>query len=321
MFSRSNAPAAPKTKIGAYRRNLLHHPQPWLAVAGVVFTLAGCTCCSARSMPPSAPASPTHPKVDGDRAYQLLVKQCDFGPRPVGSAAHQKTRDFLLAEMKKYADRTDVQDFTYRGMPLTNIIGVFNPDAPRSILFCTHWDTRPTADEEVDPLKQRQPIPGADDGASGTAVLLELARIFHEQKPRVGVILVLLDGEDYGNFETNEGVFLGSTYFARHHDAYKPSFGILIDMIGDKNLDIYREANSQRFAPGTNDKVFRIARELGYGSYFIDEMKLNISDDHVPLSTIGHIPTIDLIDFNYAPWHTLDDTPDKCSPQSLAIVG
>src|SRR5207249_1739898 len=124
------------------------------------------------------------------------------------SAAHQKTAAFLLAEMTKYADKVITQNFTYKDMPLTNVIGVFNPQASRQVLLCGHWDTRPTADQEIDPAKKKKPILGASDGASEIAVLLELARLFKEQKPGVGVVIVLLDGEDYGNFETDEGVFL-----------------------------------------------------------------------------------------------------------------
>lgn len=269
---------------------------------------------------PGAPTPVKRPAFDKERAFQLLTKQCEFGPRPVGSRAHRQTRDFLLEEMRKYADQTVAQNFTYRGMPLTNVIGLFNPQAKRSVLLCAHWDTRPIADQEIDPEKQKQPILGANDGASGVAVLLELARHFKEQRPEVGVIIVLFDGEDYGDFEKDEGVFLGSRYFAKNHRGYNPAFGILLDMVGDKDLDIYREGNSERFAPDINRKVFRIARELGYGKYLIDTLKFTITDDHIPLNQVG-IPTIDLIDFNYGPWHTLDDTPEHCSPESLAVVG
>jgi hypothetical protein len=261
------------------------------------------------------------PAFDSEKAYRLLVKQCDFGPRPVGSAAHDKTRAFLLEEMRKYADKTVAQDFTYQGHPLTNIIGVFNPDAKPQILVCAHWDTRPTADQELDEAKRKQPIPGADDGASGVAVLLEMARNFKEQKPQVGVVMILLDGEDYGSFEKDEGVLLGARYFAKHHEGYDPKFGILLDMVGNKNLSIYREPNSEKYAPDTNEKFFRVARELGYGKYIIDQQGAGgITDDHIPLIK-AQIPTIDIIDFNYGPWHTLEDTPDKCSAEALGIVG
>ncbi len=305
-----------------------------LSVALLAYVIPGCSNSGAPAQAnitpvsnttgsAAAPPSPAtkRPEFDGGKAFQILVKQCDFGPRPVGSEAHQKTRDYLVAEMGKYADRTAWQDFTYKKMPLTNVIGVFNPGAKRSVLLCTHWDTRPRADQEVDRAKKKMPILGASDGASGGAVLLELARIFKQQKPEIGVILVLLDGEDYGDFELDEGVFLGSRYFARNHQGYNPEYGILLDMVGDKDLDIYREGNSDRMAPGTNTKVFTIAKELGYGKYIIDHLKHTIVDDHISLTTLGRIPTIDLIDFDYAPWHTLDDTPANCSAKSLAIVG
>lgn len=265
-------------------------------------------------------ATVERPQFDEKKAWAQLIKQCDFGPRPVGSAAHQKTRDYLLAEMKKYADTTVAQDFTYRGMPLTNIIGVFNASSKRQILLCGHWDTRPTADEEIDAANRKKPIIGASDGASEIAILLELARLFKEKAPSVGVVMVFLDGEDYGNFHTDEGVFLGARYFAKNHKGYSPEFGILLDLVGDKDLNIFREANSEQYAPAINNKVFRIANELGYSKYFIDRVETNVSDDHISLNQAG-IPTIDLIDFDYGSWHRLSDTPESCSSRSLKIVG
>jgi hypothetical protein len=297
-----------------------------VALLGAALNLAGCqrnqTPPIQQPTEPSTPATrkAVRPAFDEKRAFELLVKQCDFGPRPVGSEAHRKTRDWLVAEMSRYADKTIAQDFQYRGMPLTNVIGIFRPEQKRQILLCAHWDTRPTADQEIDPARQKKPILGANDGASGVAVLLELARIFHQQKPDAGVAIVLLDGEDYGNFETNEGVFLGSRYFARNQGDLRPTFGILLDMVGDKNLDIYRERLSDTFAGDINRKVFGVAADLGYAKYLVDALKFDIQDDHIPLNRAG-IPTIDLIDFDYAPWHTLDDTVDKCSPESLKIVG
>ncbi len=285
-----------------------------VAVLASLTLLLQLTACSRRSI------ASDHPPFDANRAFQLLVQQCDFGPRPVGTPAHLKTRDFLLAEMQKYADKTVAQNFTYKGMPLTNIIGVFNPKAKRAILLCGHWDTRPTADQEIDPAKRKLPIPGADDGASETAVLLELAKMFHQKEPPVQVIIVLLDGEDYGNFETNQGVFLGSEYFAQHHQGYNPEFGILLDMIGQKHLRITREVESQLYAPGVNEQLFQLADRMGYSKYFINRLGTEVIDDHVIISKAG-IPCIDVIDFNYGPWHTLEDTPDKCSAKSLGIVG
>ena len=261
------------------------------------------------------------PKFDEKKAFDMLVKQCEFGPRPMGTPAHEKTAQFLLDELKKYADTTATQVSTYRGMPVTNVIGVFNPDASRKALLCAHWDTRPRADQEIAIGRRSRPILGANDGASGVAVLLELARVFKEQKPEIGIVMVFLDGEDYGDFERDEGVFLGSRHFAKNVGDYRADFGILLDMIGDKDLNIHREQNSEQFAKPVNDKVFRIAKELGYGKQFRDDIKYTISDDHMPINQTARIPTIDLIDFDYAPWHTLDDTVDKCSADSLKAVG
>lgn len=251
----------------------------------------------------------------------LLKEQCAFGPRPVGSGAHAKTRDYLVDRMKALADKTYVQDFTYRTMPLTNVVGVFNPSATRRVMLCAHWDTRPRADMEIDPAKAARPILGANDGASGVAVLLEMARCLKAKPPKVGVVLVLLDGEDFGNFERDEGVFLGSRRFARAPSEFGHlDYGILLDMIGDANLEIPREGNSEQLAGKVNDKVYAAAKALGHGAIFTDQVKFTISDDHMPLNRAG-IPTIDLIDFDYGPWHTLDDTPDKCSAKSLSVVG
>lgn len=270
---------------------------------------------------PNPAATAEKPVFDGIRSFAALKAQCEFGPRPVGSEAHRKTRDWLVAEMKKLADETTTQDFTYKGMPLTNVIGIFNPTAKRRVLLCAHWDTRPTADQELDPAKRRKPILGANDGASGVAVLLEIGRLLKQKPPSVGVVVVFLDGEDYGSFERDEGVFLGSRHFAKNSiKQWRCEYGILLDMVGDRNLDIYREEASQNYAPGVNQKVFAAARRLGYGKNIIDDLKTSVVDDHIPLNQAG-LPTIDLIDFNYGPWHTLDDTPDKCSAESLKIVG
>lgn len=297
---------------------------------GMSLVAAGSGCAQRSDPGPAAAAAQSaapavrrvvRPAFDRDNAWKLLAKQCAFGARPVGSEAHARTREYLLEAMGALADRTYSQDFRYRGMPLTNVIGLFNPAAPRQILLCAHWDTRPVADQEVDAVRAARPITGANDGASGVAVLLEIGRMLKAKKAAVGVAIVLLDGEDYGNFQRDEGVFLGSRYFARNYRSLcKPEFGILLDMVGDKDLTIYRERSSQRLAPEVNRKVFSIAAELGHDRAFINELKYEITDDHLPLNQAG-IPTIDLIDFDYGPWHTLDDVASACSAASLGVVG
>ena len=314
--------------------------------------------------PPAAPPDPvkppapvTHPAFDGEKAMTLLKKQCDFGVRPLGTEAHEKTRAYLLAEMKKYADETIVQEFRYRNLPVANIVGVFYPQgaakpSAHPVLLLAHWDTRPIADGPyssetkkgvrfrygANGWKPAAPIMGADDAASGVAVLLELARLLKEKRPNTGVILLLDDGEDYGDFEANgrqgDGVELGARYFAKHFretPAYgQPSFGILLDMVGAKDAFFPRDQDySEKFAASTNTKVFSIAQELGYGARFPSDKWQLVGDDHISLNEAG-IPTIDLIhplpygDYvqsGYTYWHTLEDTPDKCSAATLKVVG
>jgi hypothetical protein len=308
-------------------------------LAAFILLLAGCHSDTVRegsanaapiqAQSPGGGAEPRarRPEFDGAKAFEILKRQCEFGPRPSGTEAARKTRAFLIAELSKYADQVETQDFTYRDrvysnrqMDLSNIVGIFNPEAKRRVLLCAHWDTRPVADMEIDADKRLKPIVGANDGASGVAVLMELARLFKQQKPEIGVVMVFLDGEDYGNWDRMEGVLLGAKHFARSMKKYRLEYGILLDMIGDKNLQVYREVNSERYAPRVNDRVFRIARELGFEKNIIDQLKTEVIDDHIPINEAG-LPTIDLIDFDYAYWHTLEDTIDKCSPQSLAIIG
>lgn len=269
-----------------------------------------------------SPNSSAKPAFDENRAYEYLKKQCAFGPRSPGSESHKKTRDYLASELKKYANSVILQDFTYKGngkdIKLTNIIAVFGPETKKKLILCAHWDTRPFADRDPNPEKRNIPIIGANDGASGVAVLLELARAFYKEKPPFRVIIVLFDGEDYGR--NTQDMFLGSKYFAQNiRTEWIPEYGILLDMIGDKNLDIYIEQNSLENAPEVVKKVWELAKRLGFKE-FHNKIGYNIIDDHIQLIKKG-IPCIDIIDFDYPYWHTLGDTPDKCSPKSLGIIG
>jgi hypothetical protein len=263
------------------------------------------------------------PAFNGEQAYSILEKQCSFGPRPPGTEAHKKTRDYLVSQLKQYSNAVEAQAFTHESGNKTydmwNVIARFGDTTKPGILLAAHWDTRPMADQEMDESKQNLPITGANDGASGVAVLLELARIFRESPPPVPVTIVLFDGEDFG--DTSEEMYLGSRYFAsRMKSSGSYRFGILLDMVGDKNLSINREGYSNQFAESVVDRIWSAARELGLGRYFPDNVKYTITDDHLPLIQAG-LPCADVIDFDYAYWHTLADTPDKCSAKSLKIVG
>lgn len=268
------------------------------------------------------------PDFDKERAFALLKSQVDFGPRYAGVPGHAATADFIVARLKPYADSVTTQGFKQvvagKRLELRNIIARFNATAPHCILLAAHWDTRPMADMEVDPAKRATPIFGANDGASGVAVLLELARMFAKRKPDVGVIMVFFDGEDYtANPPSSENMFLGSKYYAAHLDSKTRQsirYGILLDMVGDKDLLIHQEALSYEAAPGVVSEVWAVAKSLGYAKQFPPSVKYSVSDDHVPLIAAG-VKCIDVIDFDYAYWHTVDDTVDKCSPDSLKVVG
>lgn len=294
---------------------------PLLLGAGCQETPAHGGTNVATPTPQATPAAKPTWNFDAKRAFDDLKKQVAFGYRVPGTPAHVACRDWMLAELTKSVGGAKKQDFTLtiRGkrVPMSNVYAHINPDAKQQVLLCAHWDTRPTADQEIDEDKKKKPIAGANDGASGVAVLLELARVFKEKAPTVGVQIVLFDGEDYGPGLDN--MFLGAKYYARNLALKKPDFGILIDMIGDKDLNIYRETNSDLYAPDINTLVFNAAKDLGITS-FVDQPNHEIYDDHLSLNKVG-IKTIDLIDFDYGPWHTLDDTPEQCSPESLKSVG
>ena len=312
----------------------------------------------AASANPRSPQSDiSYPPFDASLAWEILTKQCSFGVRPLGTAAHEKTKDYLIAEMKKYADSTVTQTFKYHDLPVTNVIGVFNPSGSEKpsahpILLMAHWDTRPIADGPYssknglgyrygsEGWKPTAPIMGANDAASGVAVLLEMARIFHKQKPASGVVILLDDGEDYGDFMADggkgDGVELGSRYFAKHFKETpafgNPFYGILLDMVGGKGATFPRERASQNAAAAVNDKVYGAAQTLGYSDVFLSNEMQDINDDHIALIAEG-IQMIDLIhplptgthDANdvraYRFWHTQQDTADNCSPKTMKIVG
>ncbi|HED11199.1 MAG TPA: M28 family peptidase [Caldithrix abyssi] len=270
------------------------------------------------------------PEFDGQRSFAYLEKQVAFGPRVPGSEAQKACAEWLVDELGQYADRVVVQSFNHkdkhsgRMIPMKNIIASFN-NKPRlkRIMLAAHWDSRPRADQ--DKLEnQHKPIPGANDGASGVAVLLEIARALKKQPLSYGVDIVLFDGEDYGREGELDEYFIGARYFAENIGKYRPQYGILLDMVGDAQLSLPVEYNSVRAAPHVVKKVWDTAERLGYTA-FEKRMGPAISDDHIPMIEAG-IPFIDIIDFAYpdqghAYWHTLQDTPDKCSPQSLKTVG
>jgi glutaminyl-peptide cyclotransferase len=271
----------------------------------------------------------TTPQFDGDSSFAYIEKQVSFGPRNPMSNGHKECKNWLIGELGKYAGRVVQQDFMHfdprlnKNFKMTNIVASFNLKENRRVILCAHWDTRPFADQDLEE-NAGKPILGANDGASGVAVLLEIARVMKTQLPEVGVDIVLFDGEDYGPEGVLNEYFLGSKYFAKNLNTYKPVFGILLDMVGDAQLNLPVEYQSNYYAPTVVDKVWSAAEELGY-TQFERRVGSAVNDDHVALIDAG-IQCIDIIDFEYPDkshkyWHTLKDTPDKCSPQSLKAVG
>lgn len=270
------------------------------------------------------------PAFDGGKAFSYLKAQTDFGPRVPETPAHGECLAYIQRVVQQYAAAVNLQRFDHPGydgvtLHLTNIIASFNLEAKTRILLIAHWDSRPRADQDRDPAKRRLPIDGANDGASGVAILIEIARHLKATPPDAGVDMLFVDGEDYGKEGDTPNYLLGARYFADHlPPGFHPAFGILLDMVGDRQLEIPKEPYSMKYAPDIVDLVWSTAHALGIAQ-FTDDVQGWVTDDHLPLNEAG-IKTVDLIDFNYPDssnryWHTTQDTPDKCSPESLEAVG
>jgi Zn-dependent M28 family amino/carboxypeptidase len=241
-----------------------------------------------------------------------VEKQLSFGPRTPGSAAQQDLINWLTAELEKSDWQVSVQQGEMMGNPVKNIIAHRGDESPE-ILLVAHYDSRLLADNDPDPKNQAQPVPGANDGASGVAVLVELSRILPENTIPLG--LLFTDAEDNGRIQGWDWI-LGARHYVSTLQV-QPKAVIVVDMIGDRELNIYKELNSD---PELTSQIWEVARGLGYEDYFIDEPKHTILDDHVPFIESG-IPAVDIIDIEYPYWHTSQDTLDKISPNSLAVVG
>jgi glutaminyl-peptide cyclotransferase len=279
---------------------------------------------------PKATNTPAPRAFDGQKAYQDVETQLAFGPRTVGSQAHQEASNWIASELKQAGWQVEIQETTYQGHPVRNIIGKWGQGQPW-VTLGTHYDSRLAADQDPDPQKQSQPVPGANDGASGTAVLLELARVLpdqlatdHSQVPLQNghinqraeqIWLVFFDSEDNGKL-TGWDWILGSRAFVASLTE-KPDAAVIIDMIGDRNLNINFERNSN---VGLNQEIFTAAAAQGYVDKFIPQIGRSILDDHRSFLEVG-IPAVDLIDFDYPYWHTTADTLDKLSAESLQAVG
>ena len=266
-------------------------------------------------------------EFDGARALSYAQAQVDFGPRVPNTDGHRRAGDWILEQLRGRADSVEVQEFTHvtvdgDTLQLRNFIGRFRPELSERIMYLAHWDTRPRSDQSRNVGEQRLPVPGANDGASGVALLLGVADVLAQRPSDYGVDLVFVDGEDYGDFGVGKDVLIGAKYFATSLDPSQfPLFAVVWDMIGDADLRILQEGHSVSRAPEVVERVWNMARELGHGRVFRPTVRSAITDDHVPLLDVG-VRAINVIDLDYSPyWHTPNDTMDRISVESLQIVG
>ena len=263
-------------------------------------------------IPSPTQSRPETVSFDGQRAYADVGTQVAFGARIPGSEGHAKVQKWMRAELESAGWQVEVQKSEAMGHPIENIVAK-RGDATPQIILGAHYDSRRFADNDPDPANHSQPVPGANDGASGVAVLLELARVLPQDT--VPIWLVFFDAEDNGRIEGWDWI-LGSREFVKNNPV-RPSAVVIVDMIGDADLNIYKEQYS---SPELTDEIWSVAASLNYDNVFIPEYKHSIIDDHMPFVEVG-IPAVDIIDIEYPYWHTMQDTPDKVSVESLQAVG
>lgn len=270
-------------------------------------------------------ASSEIPSFSQDRAWEDLIAQCEMGARDPGSPGHEACGKWIKERLESLGYQVEAHSFRMPDpysegeLELTNYRAWLPGTQDYPLTFAAHWDTRPRADLDKDEARREEPILGANDGASGVAVLLELARLCAENGTPLPVEFLFFDGEDYGRSGERHNYLLGSTRFVQDHPAYSPRLLVLLDMVGGKHLNIRKEPFSKQAAPGQLDLIFKLAEEMGLPA-FIPEVGPAVWDDHIPFIQRG-IPAVDLVDFRFPEWHTLDDTPEACSPESLAQVG
>lgn len=285
----------------------------WSAILFVVLAALSC-------------AQEGRPAFDANRVINHVDVQCAFGPRLPGSAARDSVATYIARTARTSGATVSVQSFEItdpyapRPLRLINIIASFEPDRGRRVMLASHYDSRPWADQDPDTTRHSDPVPGAVDGALSSGILLEMARLVGEQVPGdVGVDLVFFDGEDYGKPDDYDNYLLGSRYFAANLAGYRPECVILLDMVGGVGTRAGREGYSQENARALTDSLFARAQRLGL-DYFIENVGPPIFDDHVPLLQAG-LQAVDLFGYDYAYWHTVDDTPDKCDVGLIEQVG
>lgn len=316
-----------------------------LCIAAVAYKPIATACSASKTEKAQADEDKTEPMgpvFSADSAYRYCAIQCGFGPRTMNSEAHRACGDWIVDMFKGLGCTVQVQEADLKGyngtlLKARNIMASYKPDAGERVLLCAHWDSRPWADNDPDPANWHKPVMAANDGASGVAVMLEVARLLNTQADlELGVDFLCFDAEDWGIPQWSDAADNGNTFAlgAQHWaenkpQGYAPRFGILLDMVGGAGSRFYQEGVSREYAPDVVRKVWKAARKAGFGSFFPKSDGAMITDDHVPLNTIANIPTIDIIPFypdcaqsSFGPtWHTVNDTMDNIDKNTLRAVG
>lgn len=302
----------------------------WVVAVLVSASVLVLPACGAEQQTPPPQPRVERPTFEGSRAYELVRTQVEFGPRVPGTQGHADQLAWMISTLTPLADSLEVEQFSYETtggevLELSNVLARFNLAASQRLLLLAHWDTRPTADQEADSTARGVPIPGANDGASGVAVLMTLAEMLSEQAPPIGVDLLFVDGEDYG--PSTDDMFIGARHYAdaiQNATESAPMYAVLLDMVGDADPLFPIEGYSSQYALALAQRVWGVARDLGYAQYFPTRVGQFLQDDHVPLNEAG-LATIDIIDFEYGPdhsyWHTAQDRMENVSPRTLGMVG
>lgn len=273
-------------------------------------------------------------EFSADSAYSYVRRQTEFGPRVPNTSAHRQCGDWLESELRRHGAAVKVQPMKLTAFDGTvlkarNIMGSYNPEAGGRLLLMAHWDTRPWADNDPDKANHTKAPDGANDGASGVGVLLEIARTLAGNAPQRGVDILFIDAEDWGTHNDDTSWALGAEYFVRNPitPGYRPAEAVLVDMVGGRGSQFFREYQSQANAPRLTDAVWSMAVASGFGNYFINRTGGAVTDDHVKFLQAG-IPAIDIIAFDPtsptgfpSTWHTMQDNLDNIDPQVLAAVG
>ncbi len=311
-------------------------------LAFAIFLLFSAFSCKGRnktSDSAEATSAVDVPQFDADSAYLYIKNQVNFGPRVPNTKSHAACGNYLAAQLEVFgaqviSQHADLMAYDGTLLKARNIIGSYKPDSKKRIALFAHWDTRPWADNDSDKANHRTPVVGANDGASGVGVLLEIARQIQRRQPELGIDIIFFDAEDYGAHQSHTGEHredywcLGSQYWARnpHVAGYNARFGILLDMVGGRGSVFLKEGYSELFAKDINKKVWKAAGKAGYGNFFIDEQGGTVTDDHLFVNRLAKIKTVDIIPFSadgsFTPtWHTVNDTMEHIDRNTLKAVG